>query len=108
MRQVKGELGLNNLTPMHTRVESFQPNEPFEMVISRAFSEIALFIQLTKHLIAKNGRWLAMKGVIPTHELAILPMKPSQVMPLHVAGLDAERHLIIFQNNVNEIGIYKE
>jgi len=108
MRQVKGELGLNNLTPMHTRVESFQPNEPFEMVISRAFSEIALFIQLTKHLIAKNGRWLAMKGAIPTAELAILSMQPSQVMPLHVAGLDAERHLIIFQNNVNEIGIYKE
>ncbi len=101
MRQVKGELGLNNLTPVHARVENFQPSEPFEMVISRAFSEIGLFIELTQHLIAKNGQWLAMKGVIPTAELEILPITPTQVIPLKVAGLDAERHLLVFKNMLN-------
>ena len=99
MRQVKGELGLDNLSTVHARVENFQPNEPFEIVISRAFSEIALFIQLTKHLIAVNGQWLAMKGVMPSGELEGLPLTPSKIIPLKVAGLDAERHLVVFENN---------
>ena len=93
MRQVKGELGLDNLTPVHARVEDFKPVAPFEIVISRAFSEIALFINLTKHLIAENGQWLAMKGVMPADELEGLPLAPKQVIVLKVADLDAERHV---------------
>ena len=100
MRQVKGELALDNLTPVHARVENFKPSARFEVVISRAFSEISLFIQLTKHLIEKNGQWLAMKGVMPTAELASLPVQPTDVIPLQVSGLVAERHLIVFRNNV--------
>jgi len=99
MRQVKGELDLDNLSTVHARVENFQPSEPFEIVISRAFSEIALFIQLTKHLIAINGQWLAMKGVMPSGELDGLPLTPSKIISLKVAGLDAERHLVVFENN---------
>lgn len=98
MRQVKGELGLDNLTPVHARVENFKPDVPFEAVVSRAFSEISLFLQLTKHLIAENGQWLAMKGVMPADELAGLTLAPAQVIALKVAGLDAERHLLIFNN----------
>ena len=98
MRQVKGELGLDNLTPVHARVENFKPGQPFEIVISRAFSEIALFVQLTKHLIAENGQWLAMKGIMPADELEGLPLTPVQVIALKVAGLDAERHLLVFNN----------
>ncbi len=99
MRQVKGELGLENLTPVHARVENFKPDVPFEIVISRAFSEIALFVQLTKHLIAENGQWLAMKGIMPADELEGLPLKPAQVIALKVAGLDAERHLLVFNTS---------
>ncbi len=100
MRQVKGELGLDNLSPIHARVENFQPNEPFEIVISRAFSEIGLFIELTQHLIVENGRWLAMKGVMPATELDGLAVQPANIMPLKVAGLDAERHLLVFKNSI--------
>lgn len=100
MRQVKGELGLNNLTPVHARVENFKPTDPFEQVISRAFSEIGLFIELTQHLIEKNGQWLAMKGVIPATELEGLVMQPVNILPLKVAGLDAERHLLVFKNSI--------
>lgn len=99
MRQVKGELGLDNLTVVHARVESYQPEQPFAQIISRAFSDIALFLKLTQHLIANNGQWLAMKGLLPTEELAGLALQPSQTIPLQVAGLDAARHLVIFENN---------
>ncbi|OYY49868.1 MAG: 16S rRNA (guanine(527)-N(7))-methyltransferase RsmG [Methylophilaceae bacterium 17-44-8] len=102
MRQVKGELGLDNLSVVHARVEEYQPKLPYDQIISRAFSEIALFLRLTKHLIAGGGEWLAMKGLVPTQELASLGVKPKAIQPLCVAGLDAERHLVIFDNVVLE------
>ena len=104
MRQVKGELGLSNLTVVHARVESYKPMEKFDVIISRAFSEIALFIKLTQHLLAENGKWLAMKGQVPHDELAIielesLKIKVQKIIPLTVAGLDAKRHLVVLENN---------
>ena len=97
MRQVKGELGLNNLEVVHARVENYQPSEKFEAIISRAFSEIALLIKLTQHLLAENGKWLAMKGYVPHDELVGLTLK-NKIIPLQVAGLDAERHLLVLES----------
>lgn len=102
MRQVKGELGLDNLSVVHARVEEYQPELPYDQIISRAFSEIGLFLGLTKHLIASHGQWLAMKGLVPTQELATLSVSPKMIVPLKVADLDAERHLVIFDNVVLE------
>jgi 16S rRNA (guanine527-N7)-methyltransferase len=98
MRQVKAELGLSNVQVMHARVESYTPPSPFTQIISRAFSEIALFKQLTKHLIAPGGRWLAMKGLVPTEELQLAGVQPKEVIRLQVPNLQAERHLIVFEN----------
>ena len=97
MRQVKGELSLDNLTVVHARVENYQPSEKFEAIISRAFSEIALLIKLTHHLLVENGKWLAMKGQVPHDELAGLTFK-NKIIPLQVAGLDAERHLLVLES----------
>lgn len=106
MRQVKGELYLDNLTVVHARVESYQPAEKFEAIISRAFSDIALFIKLTQHLLLDKGKWLAMKGQLPHEELQALavklnkPINIKNTVPLKVAGLDAERHLLILEQLV--------
>ncbi len=99
MRQVKGELGLDNLEVMHARVESYQPAEKFDAIISRAFSELGLFIGLTKHLIKENGQWLAMKGQVPQDEFNGLTLSPAKIIPLKVAGLEAKRHLVVLENN---------
>ncbi|MDF0379042.1 16S rRNA (guanine(527)-N(7))-methyltransferase RsmG [Methylophilus sp. YYY-1] len=98
MRQVKAELGLSNAQVVHGRVEAYAPPTRFSQVISRAFSDIALFKQLTAHLIAPQGRWLAMKGVVPSDELAQAKVIPKEVIRLHVPYLQAERHLIVFEN----------
>lgn len=94
MRQVKGELQLDNFQVMAGRVESVKPDALFDVVISRAFSDIGLFISLTKHLLTLDGQWLAMKGVIPLQELESAKVTSSQITVLNVAGLDAQRHLI--------------
>jgi 16S rRNA (guanine527-N7)-methyltransferase len=100
-QQAKIELRLPNFTPIHARVEDVVPDAPFDAVISRAFSDIADFVQLTRHLLGSGGRFLAMKGVYPQDELASLPagVRLVEALPLTVPGLDAERHLIILERD---------
>lgn len=98
MRQVKAELGLQNAQVIHGRVEAYQPPSPFSQIISRAFSDIALFKQLTTHLIAPGGCWLAMKGLNPESELQQAAIMPKEVVRLQVPQLQAQRHLIVFEN----------
>lgn len=97
MRQVKGELGLDNLNVIHERVERYEVAQPFEVIISRAFSELDVFMALTQHLLTKKGCWFAMRGVSPSEALVSLGVKRCEVYPLSVAGLEAERHLAIIE-----------
>jgi 16S rRNA (guanine527-N7)-methyltransferase len=43
-------------------VESFKPKKYFSQITSRSFAELIKTIQLTKHLLEENGRYLLMKG----------------------------------------------
>lgn len=99
MRQAKAELGLSNVEVVHGRVEAYHPPSPFDQIISRAFSDIALFRRLTMHLMLAHGRWLAMKGVVPADELQLIGIIPSEIIRLQVPNLQAERHLIVFENS---------
>ena len=62
MQVVKSELALENLIVVNSRVESFKPKKSFSQIASRAFAEASKTIQLTKHLLEENGRYLLMKG----------------------------------------------
>ena len=97
LQQAAIQLGLKNVTAYHARVEQL-PGQ-YTQISSRAFAELKLFTDLTRHLLAPGGRWLAMKGVRPDDEIAALPsdILVEQIIPLHVPGLDAEIHLIILK-----------
>ncbi len=99
LNQAKAELGLNNVTVYSARVESLQVNQPFDVITSRAFSELNNFVSWSQHLLAEGGRFIAMKGVHPQGEIERLPegWEVKEVRPLTVPGLDAERHLIFIQ-----------
>ncbi|KIA82210.1 MULTISPECIES: 16S rRNA (guanine(527)-N(7))-methyltransferase RsmG [Chromobacterium] len=96
LRQVVLELGLPNVQVMTDRVEAYQPEQKFDRITSRAFSELSEFVKLTRHLMAEGGQYVAMKGVYPYEEIALLPqgVAVSEVLPVTVPGLDAERHLV--------------
>ena len=98
-RQAVIELGLRNVTVINARVEQFQPATPFRQIVSRAFSELADFVCLSRPLLASGGTWLAMKGVYPQEEIARLPegVTVRDSIRLQVPGVDAERHLIVLQ-----------
>jgi 16S rRNA (guanine527-N7)-methyltransferase len=97
MRQAKAALAIPNLEVVCGRVEEFHPEHKFDMVISRAFSDIAEFMRLTAHLCVEGGVWLAMKGVYPYDELAQIQGPVSEVVPLNVPGLEAQRHLVFLK-----------
>jgi len=90
------ELGLNNVTPVQVRLESFHPQAPFDTIISRAFSSLAAFARAARHL-AAGARLLAMKGRFPEGELDDLPdwVRVDSVEKLAVPGLQEDRHLVI-------------
>ncbi|MDR2239674.1 MAG: 16S rRNA (guanine(527)-N(7))-methyltransferase RsmG [Zoogloeaceae bacterium] len=95
-QQAKIELGLDGVSVHCARVESWQPAEKFDAVISRAFSDLAEFVALSGHLLAEGGALLAMKGVHPHEEIARLPAgwRVTAVTPLTVPGVTGARHLV--------------
>jgi 16S rRNA (guanine527-N7)-methyltransferase len=98
LQQACIELGLKNVHPVHARVENIK-DQTFDMISSRAFAEMKLFVELTRHLLAPGGRWLAMKGQIPNEEIAALPadIAVDAIHHLAVPGLSAERHLLVLK-----------
>ena len=100
LTQVRAELGLANLHAIHARVEQLQAPRDLPaptLVVSRAFASLALFVSLTRHLIAPGGTWAAMKGQLPDEELEALPagVRLSSAITLTVPRLDARRHLLL-------------
>ena len=91
------KLGLKNFTVENVRIEEFEPKEKFSMVTSRAFSSIENFVTGSKQTLASNGRWLAMKGVVPKDELKVLKKMNLKfdTFALKVPELDAQRNLIV-------------
>jgi 16S rRNA (guanine527-N7)-methyltransferase len=100
-RQAVIELGLRQVESWRGRVEDFSVPEEgkFDRIVSRAFADLALFVALTRHLIGREGYWLAMKGKKPEAEIAALPpdVQLETVIPLEVPGLSATRHLLILR-----------
>ncbi|RKT25521.1 16S rRNA m(7)G-527 methyltransferase [Paraburkholderia sp. RAU2J] len=98
--QAKAELGLANLSVVTGRVETLRPGAEvpakFDVIVSRAFAELADFVTLARHLVAEQGAIWAMKGVRPEGEIERLPAGAhvEQIIRLQVPLLDAERHLI--------------
>ncbi|MEX3950375.1 16S rRNA (guanine(527)-N(7))-methyltransferase RsmG [Paraburkholderia sp. EG287B] len=98
--QAKAELGLANLSVVTGRVESLRPGvevpKKFDLIVSRAFADLADFVTLARHLVADGGAIWAMKGVHPEGEIERLPAgtRALNTIRLSVPMLDAERHLI--------------
>ncbi|WP_380182642.1 16S rRNA (guanine(527)-N(7))-methyltransferase RsmG [Kalamiella sp. sgz302252] len=97
LKQVQHELKLENIAPVQSRVEEFPAEPPFDGVISRAFASLNDMLSWCHHLPGENGRFYALKGVVPQDELAALPegFIHQQTVKLAVPELEGERHLVV-------------
>lgn len=102
-QQARIELQLGNFSVINERVEKVTPDRlpggAADGVISRAFSSLADFVNLSGHLLGEGGALYAMKGVHPADEVEALPAgwAVTAVHALSVPGLDAERHLLVIE-----------
>lgn len=96
LRQAVLELGLANVQVVIGRAEEYRPVPVLSMAISRAFADLAGFVEASRHLVADGGWLLAMKGVYPNEELTQLPpdIEVESIIELTVPGVRAARHLV--------------
>ena len=96
LEHVRDALELGNVEVVQSRAEAYRPAVRFDSVIARAVGPTPELVKNAGGLVAGGGRLLAMKGRYPTDELAkgFNGWKVIAVHPLHVPGLDEERHLV--------------
>lgn len=99
LRQAAIELALENVKVVCERVETWQTHERFEVVISRAFSDLRKFLALAGRLCAEGGMMAAMQGTYAQDQFARFPreFRLNRVVPLKVPGVSARRHLVLMQ-----------
>jgi len=100
LRQAVADLGLKSVSVVCERVESWATPKKFDVIVSRAFSDLSEFVSLTGRLLASSGVIAAMKGLHPYEELERLPsgFRVKEVRALRVPGLEAERHLVLIEH----------
>ncbi|SMF17562.1 16S rRNA m(7)G-527 methyltransferase [Alteromonadaceae bacterium Bs31] len=97
--QVKQALKLDNVQIENRRVESFAPQPLYDGVVSRAFASLKDMCSCCQHLIKEDGKFFAMKGVFPDHELSELEKHyiVDASHQLQVPGLEGERCLVVLR-----------
>ena len=90
------DLKLGNVSVCHNRVEQYHPEKGFDTAITRAFASLSDIVQLTAHLLNKDGVLLAMKGQAPPDVLE-LESAITTLIPVNVPGITAERCLVRMQ-----------
>jgi 16S rRNA (guanine527-N7)-methyltransferase len=97
LREAVRTLGLDNARVAESRAEALAEPAAFDAITARAMATLADILRVGSHLLAADGRLLAMKGARPDDEIVALPAGWSvdTIHPLAIPGLDAERHLIV-------------
>jgi 16S rRNA (guanine527-N7)-methyltransferase len=100
LRQVVFQLKLTNVQPIKSRVEEYIVEEPFDGVLSRAFSSLNDMVSWCSHLVTeKHGHFYALKGQYPTNEISDLPDNISLVSnhEIVVPELIGERNVLVLK-----------
>ncbi len=92
LRHIKRTLGLDNIEPVHARLESLDLDPPPEEIVARALAPLARLVEWHRPWLEKGARLLAMKGQLEQAEIDELPEGYSvEKHALEWAGMQAER-----------------
>ncbi len=97
LTEIVARLALANVALAGERVEDHEPQVPYAVITARAYASLSDIALATGRLLAEDGVIAAMKGALPTEELAAVP-PPYTVRGVHalqVPGLSAKRHLVV-------------
>ena len=85
LTEVKRSLGLSNIEVQTARVEKWDPDEPFDAVVTRAFADLATTCQRIGHVLAHQGMLFAMKTERANQEMFVIPDHLEQVFCWDIA-----------------------
>ena len=94
IKRIIAELEIKNIETYHNRVELLSSEEKYDGIISRAFSNMEVFIKSTKHLIKSRGVWYGMKSKKILDDEMVNINDPWTLEKLDVPFLEAERYLV--------------
>ena len=94
IKRIVAELEIKNIETYHDRVELLTSEEKYDGIISRAFSNMEVFIKSTKHLIKRQGVWYGMKSKKILDDEMVSINDPWALEKLDVPFLEAERYLV--------------
>ena len=100
LQHVRGKLKLKNIEVLSERVENVAVQQPaqFDAVISRAFTNLARFLDLSLPLLKPGGLVFAMKSKRADEEMANVSKNEWQLLAdeaLVIPNLSAERRLLV-------------
>ena len=92
-------LELPNVTPLHARVETLAPGEPFDTVVARAFAALPTILEQVAPICGPATRVLAMKGKRPDDEIAAMPpgWRLVEAREIQVPQLGEARSLLVIE-----------
>jgi 16S rRNA (guanine527-N7)-methyltransferase len=101
VRQALLELGLGNARAVQRRIESYQSDDRFDLLIARAFTALPRMLELTAHLRHPETVLLAMKAEQVEKELSVLGEGyRSQLISLEVPFVQGTRCLIAIKSQI--------
>ncbi len=101
LRQVRRELGLDNIEPVHGRLEMIDPGEyPADDVVARALAPLPRLVGQLEGWLVRGARLLAMKGRLEQSECdSVSSGYNVDRIELEVPGTAARRCLVIVSRN---------
>jgi 16S rRNA (guanine527-N7)-methyltransferase len=100
LQHVRGKLKLKNIEILSERVEyvAVHQKAQFDAVISRAFTSLAHFLELSLPLLKPDGLVFAMKGKRANEEMQEVSMHDWRLLadePLHIPNLSVDRRILV-------------
>ena len=100
LQHVRGKLKLKNIEILSERAEYVEAHQKaqFDAVISRAFTSLARFLELSLPLLKPDGLVFAMKGKRADEEMQEVCMNDWRLLadePLHIPNLSVERRILV-------------
>ena len=94
-------LNITNAKAIRSRVESYNPTQKFDIVISRAFASLQKFVQQSGHICHRDGLFIAMKGKLDKAKEEQLSNNylVTKIQEVSIPGLKAKRCLVFVKSN---------
>ncbi len=96
LRQVRRELGLANIEPIHARLEKLAVDPVPATITARALAPLVRLVEWHAAWLERGSRLLALKARVEENEIKAVPGAYNvELIDLEVPGLDARRCLAI-------------